>query len=34
MALHQVIQRLLLLGIHWEPLEPVRLSSPRSASDP
>jgi hypothetical protein len=28
MALHQVIQRLLLLGIHWEPLEPVRLSKP------
>ena len=34
MALHQVIQRLLLLGIHWEPLQPVRLSKPPRRLEP
>jgi hypothetical protein len=34
MALHQVIQRLLLLGIHWEPPQPVRLSKPPQRLEP
>jgi hypothetical protein len=34
MALHQVIQNLLLLGIHWEPREPVRVSKPPKRLEP
>jgi hypothetical protein len=34
MPLHQVIQRLLLLGIHWEPLQPARLSKPPQRLEP
>src|SRR6201986_4264495 len=34
MALHQVIQRLLLLGIHWEPLHRASLSKPPQRLEP
>jgi hypothetical protein len=34
MGLHQIIQRLLLLGTHWEPLQPARLSNPPQRLEP